>query len=81
MLATETLSVTEQAKLDFLQSAREIPGVTVEVYGHGTLIEQSIRVNVPDVVGQVADSVYELIVRIRRQYRYARLNVEVEQAQ
>jgi hypothetical protein len=75
-----TITPSELAKQEFVQGVCQIPGASVQVYGGQTLAEQSIRVFVPDVLGPVAEQVYALEVRIRRNYRHARLNVEVEAA-
>lgn len=82
-LVQEIASVTEteRAKQDFLQQARQIAGISVETGGGNTLAEQPIRVIVPSILGTIADQVSALEVRIRRQYRYARLNVEFEVAE
>jgi hypothetical protein len=64
-------SSIDMARLDFVRSVNEIPGITVEVVGAETLSDQSIRVIVPDVLGPIADQVYAVLVRIRRQYRHA----------
>lgn len=74
------LTRTEQAKQAFLDGILEIPGAVAYTYGGHTLAEQAIRVVVPDILGETADAVYALQVRIRRLYRNIRLSVEVEEA-
>ena len=74
-------SVTEQAKREFLRQVREIPEVFVRTDGGNTLPEQAIRVVVPDILGSIADQVSALEVRIRKQYRHARLSLEIEEAE
>ena len=69
---------SELAKQEFVQGVCQIPGASVQVTGGQPLAEQSLRVFVPDVLGPVAEQVYALEVRIRRNYRHVRLDVEVE---
>ena len=70
------LSENEQARRDFVAQAQVIPQVYVQVGGN-TAMDTKIKVVVPDILGPVADQIYALEVQIRRQYRHARLHLEV----
>jgi hypothetical protein len=69
---------TEQAVLAFVKGARQIPGVSVTSPEGCVPTEASILVVVPDMFGDVADKVYELEVLVRKQYKHARLKLDVQ---
>ena len=77
----DALSETEQARRDFIHQARKIADISIQTRHNNTLAEQSILIIVPDILGSAADQVSALEVRIRRQYRHARLNIEFEVAE
>lgn len=72
---------TEKAKKAFLERVSQIPGVSVHIHGGRTLGEQSMRVIVPDILGTVASQVRMAEIRIRRDFRDVKLNLNIEEAE
>lgn len=74
------LTHSEQAKRAFLDSVCEIPGVCVQLVGGQTLGEQTIRVRVPDILGETASRVYDAEIGVRKRFRKARLDLQIDEA-
>jgi hypothetical protein len=71
-------TATCRAKARFLDTVVTIPGVQrVVVFGGETTAERSILVFVPSLEGDVAEQVFELEGQVLRDFRGARLDVEV----
>ena len=68
---------TEMAKQSFLDKVLQLHGVSVHLYGGRTLDEQSIRISVPDLLGDVASQVRQSEIQVRRKYRNVQLHVEI----
>ena len=70
---------TERAKQEFIDRVANIPGVSVHTFGGKTLLEQSMRVIVKDLLGSTAHQVRLAEIQVRRTYKNIKLNLDIEE--
>lgn len=78
---SKVMTETEMAKQAFLDSISQLRGVSVCLHGGQTLGEQSIRIIVPDLLGDAASQIRQAEIQVRRNYRNVRLNLAIEESE